>query len=214
MSERVEASPKKDRARSYKVSNCVEDSSEQSNLTINCSGQASLRYSLTISEMKACTLLSLLSFVSVGQAAFVSTTGQHAGLARDVSQESKMKSSDNLESSRRSMLQDLSLATLGVVSGLTLQKQSAVASGGATAGGAYLLSAKQRYNERVTKGIKNFLALGPSLEADSLDKTQEYFVCSELGCWADLSTAGYLLANAFRRSANTNPDSLPAVKVQ
>jgi hypothetical protein len=35
----------------------------------------------------------------------------------------------------------------------------AYASGGATAGGAYLLSAKQRYNKRVLAGIKSFLNL-------------------------------------------------------
>lgn len=35
----------------------------------------------------------------------------------------------------------------------------AYASGGATAGGAYLLSAKQRYNKRVLAGIKSFLTL-------------------------------------------------------
>lgn len=44
----------------------------------------------------------------------------------------------------------------------------ASASGGATAGGAYLLSAKQRYNDRVTKGLKGFLALEESLKAGSV----------------------------------------------
>ena len=68
-------------------------------------------------------------------------------------------------------------------------------------------------NERVTKGVKGFLALGSSLEADSLDETKEYFVSNEPGGWIDFSAAGYLLANAFRRSASTNPDSLPSVKV-
>lgn len=69
-------------------------------------------------------------------------------------------------------------------------------------------------NERVTKGVKGFLGLGSSLEAGSLDETKEYFVCNEPGCWIDFSAAGYLLANAFRRSASTNPDSLPSVKVR
>jgi len=154
-------------------------------------------------------LTALLSCLSVGQAAFVSTTGHYVA-ARDGSH--NMKSADHLES-RRSMLQDLAITSLGVASGLTLQNQAALASGGATAGGAYLLSAKQRYNERVTKGVKNFLALGPTLEADSLEETKEYFACNEPGCWLDFNAAGYLLANAFRRSASTNPDSLPSVKV-
>lgn len=66
----------------------------------------------------------------------------------------------------------------------------------------------------MTKGVKGFLALGSSIEAGSLDKTKEYFACNEPGCWTDLNAAGYLLANAFRRSASTNPDSLPSVKVR
>lgn len=160
--------------------------------------------------MKVFVILAVV--LCVGEAAFVSITARQQTIStREVSHSAKI--SDNLESSRRSLLQNLSLASLGASSGL-LQTQAAVASGGATAGGAYLLSAKQRYNERVTKGIKNFLTLGPSLETGNLEKTQEYFVCNEPGCWLDYSTAGYLLANAFRRSASTNPDSLPSVKVR
>ena len=152
-----------------------------------------------------------LSCLTVGEAAFVSSPVNRAPMmTRDVSQHMKL-GSDNLES-RRSMLQNFSLATLGIASGFV--SQAAHGSGGATAGGAYLLSAKQRYNERVTKAAKNFLALGPKLEAGSLEEANEYFACNEPGCWLDFSTAGYLLANAFRRSANTNPDSLPAVKVR
>lgn len=86
------------------------------------------------------------------------------------------------------------------------------ASGGATAGGVYLLSAKQRYNRRVTAGITRFLSLSSSLENGDLDQTTSFFADISEGGWNDLSTAGYLLANAFRRSSNTPPDSLPSVK--
>jgi len=66
----------------------------------------------------------------------------------------------------------------------------ASASGGATAGGAYLLSAKQRYNKRVTAGVSRFLALTP--DTDSL---RPFFEDEDEGSWKDLSAAGYLLAN-------------------
>lgn len=164
--------------------------------------------------MKIVAILSLV--LACPLAAFVSNpqpTRHDDGAQSSMITRSAASNDDNVEYSRRFMLQDLSIASLGVASGLLLQHQAAIASGGATAGGAYLLSAKQRYNERVTAGIKSFLKLGPSLEAGSLTETQEYFSCDEPGCWADLKAAGYLLANAFRRSASTNPDSLPAVKV-
>ena len=45
-----------------------------------------------------------------------------------------------------------------------------------------------------------------------LDSTKSYFAGEDEGSWKDTSTAGYLLANAFRRSSATPPDSLPAVK--
>lgn len=89
----------------------------------------------------------------------------------------------------------------------------ASASGGATAGGAYLLSAKQRYNDRVTKGLKGFLALEEPLKAGSVKEATVYFEGTEVGTFGDISTAGYLLANAFRQSANKAPDALPSVKV-
>lgn len=82
-----------------------------------------------------------------------------------------------------------------------------------TAGGAYLLSAKQRYNDRVTKGIKGYLALEASLKGGSVAEAQAYFAGDDVGTWGDISTAGYLLANAFRRNSTQSPDSLPSVKV-
>lgn len=162
--------------------------------------------------MKAFLLFtSFHAWISLGQAAFVPTGGAHRFSTRDASQ--KLKTDDHL-GSRRTMLQNIALASFGIANGLLLQKKAAYASGGATAGGVYLLSAKQRYNERVTQGIKGFLDLGPTLEGGSIEKTKAYFTGEEAGTWKDISTAGYLLANAFRRSSNTAPDSLPSVKVR
>lgn len=154
---------------------------------------------------------SFLAWISLGQAAFVSTGGAYHVPTRDASQ--KLKTDKHLES-RRTMLQDIALTSFGLASGLMLQKEAATASGGATAGGVYLLSAKQRYNDRVAKGIKGFLALGPTLEGGSIEETKAYFADEKVGTWKDVSTAGYLLANAFRRSSNTAPESLPSVKVR
>lgn len=88
------------------------------------------------------------------------------------------------------------------------QVKPAHASGGATAGGAYLLSAKQRYNKRVTSGLKAFLAINP----DDLSALNAFFSTPDEGGWEDLSAAAYLLANAFRTNSSKAPDSLPSVK--
>ena len=76
------------------------------------------------------------------------------------------------------------------------------------------MSAKQRYNERVIAGLKGYLALEESLKAGSVDQAKAYFAGEEVGTWGDISTAGYLLANAFRRNSTASPDSLPSVKVR
>lgn len=101
----------------------------------------------------------------------------------------------------------LKATSFGSVSAF-LSSSPAQASGGATAGGAYLLSAKQRYNKRVLAGIKSFL----SLDASDLGQVNAYFASSEEGGWEDLSAAGYLLSNAFRTSSTKAPDALPSVK--
>eukprot|EP00970_Alexandrium_tamarense_P000038 scaffold6_cov190-Alexandrium_tamarense.AAC.34 len=92
--------------------------------------------------------------------------------------------------------------------GLSVASSPAIASGGATAGGAYLLSAKQRYNNRVIAGVKAFLAL----DSRDLSQVDAFFSTTEEGGWEDLSGAGYLLANAFRTSSTKAPDNLPSVK--
>ena len=85
---------------------------------------------------------------------------------------------------------------------------------GATAGGAYLLSAKQRYNERVKTSIKGLLQTEESLKNGDSKSANAYFDGEDAGSWKDLTAAGYLLSNAFRRTSTTPPDSLPSVKVR
>lgn len=114
---------------------------------------------------------------------------------------------------RRAFVLQIASATMAVGTAASCLVQPALASGGATAGGAYLLSAKQRYNDRVIKGLKGYLGLEASLKGGSVEQANQYFASEEVGTWGDLSTAAYLLANAFRRSSTTAPDSLPSVKV-
>ena len=117
--------------------------------------------------------------------------------------------------SRRDFMESVVHTTaLGTAAIFSMSAPPALASGGATAGGAYLLSAKQRYNERVKAGVKGYLALGAALEAGDIDALRAYFTSEDTGSWKDLTAAGYLLANAFRRNSTAAPDSLPAVKVR
>lgn len=120
-----------------------------------------------------------------------------------------ISTAESTMSTRRNILLKIAQGSMAT---LILQPSLANASGGATAGGAYLLSAKQRYNVRVTACIKSYLALSKSLEESSLDETKAFFTNSEVGGWEDGSSAGYLLANAFRTSSGKPPDSLPSVK--
>merc|ERR1719253_76593 len=109
--------------------------------------------------------------------------------------------------SRRNFLTD------GVAFGaVTLFPKEVLASGGATAGGAYLLSAKQRYNKRVISGVQSYQSLAKSLENGDISGAKTFFAGDGEGEWKDFITAGYLLANAFRRNSNTAPDKLPSVQ--
>ncbi len=101
---------------------------------------------------------------------------------------------------------DSLIKTVPVAMLLGFSAGAANASGGATAGGAYLLSAKQRYNERVKEAVKGLLATGEGLAAGNSKDAKAYFVSEEAGSWKDLTAAGYLLSNAFRRSSTTAPD--------
>ena len=76
------------------------------------------------------------------------------------------------------------------------------ASGGATAGGAYLLRAKERYNARVTEGAK---AYKKSTDLAALFAEKD-------GALDDLEAAGFLLANAFRINSTQNPDKIVQVQ--
>jgi len=76
------------------------------------------------------------------------------------------------------------------------------ASGGATAGGAYLLRAKDRYNARVTEGAK---AYKKSKDIAALFAEKD-------GALDDLEAAGFLLANAFRINSTQNPDKILQVQ--
>ena len=122
----------------------------------------------------------------------------------------------SVETSRRVMLEKVTgagaAALIGIASTATLAPSPAQASGGATAGGAYLLSAKQRYNNRVTAGVKGFLALSGPLEGGSIAEAKAFLSSEEEGGWGDFKSAGYLLSNAFRRNSTTAPDSLPSVR--
>lgn len=118
---------------------------------------------------------------------------------------------------RRTILNHVSIAALALFQTSITNKNNpsnvALASGGATAGGAYLLSAKQRYNARVTAGVKAYLAIGADAEllmsgSLDLDSAKVFFATDEVGGYSDFSSAGYLLANAFRRSSSTAPDRL------
>lgn len=111
-----------------------------------------------------------------------------------------------------------SIATVAMTAAGTVTTTATIepahASGGATAGGAYLLSAKQRYNDRVKKSVTALLAVGEALAAGSSKEAKAYFTEEDAGSYKDLTAAGYLLSNAFRRNSTTPPDSLPAVKVR
>lgn len=50
------------------------------------------------------------------------------------------------------------------------------------------------------------------MESGDIDTLRSFFANEDVGGWKDYSTAGYLLANAFRRNSTASPDSLPSVK--
>eukprot|EP00529_Nitzschia_sp_RCC80_P032198 CAMPEP_0113484590 /NCGR_PEP_ID=MMETSP0014_2-20120614/24039_1 /TAXON_ID=2857 /ORGANISM="Nitzschia sp." /LENGTH=219 /DNA_ID=CAMNT_0000378195 /DNA_START=165 /DNA_END=820 /DNA_ORIENTATION=- /assembly_acc=CAM_ASM_000159 len=116
-------------------------------------------------------------------------------------------------SDRRSFVSNGLMVTAATAAATVLAPASpAYASGGATAGGAYLLSAKQRYNERVKTSVKGLLQAEESLKSGDSKSAKAYFDGEDAGSWKDLTAAGYLLSNAFRRTASKAPDSLPSVK--
>lgn len=121
---------------------------------------------------------------------------------------SNERGDENLDA-RRSFLGKIALIPFAT---LTAMPTITRASGGATAGGAYLLSAKKRYYERVKTSVARLLQVEDGLKNGDSTVAKEFFSSDADGSWKDLTAAGYLLSNAFRRSSSTAPDSLPAVK--
>eukprot|EP00525_Craspedostauros_australis_P009655 CAMPEP_0198110846 /NCGR_PEP_ID=MMETSP1442-20131203/2844_1 /TAXON_ID= /ORGANISM="Craspedostauros australis, Strain CCMP3328" /LENGTH=218 /DNA_ID=CAMNT_0043767061 /DNA_START=56 /DNA_END=712 /DNA_ORIENTATION=- len=167
-------------------------------------------------NLAAITLLALACVLSQ-TSAFAPQPLSTAQRSQRVSVAVTSNSHDGAEDApnRRQFLKNAFLASaIATATSTTLLSDAPVASasGGATAGGAYLLSAKQRYNERVTKSIQALIVAQTALEGGDSGPAKAYFSGDETGTWKDITTAGYLLSNAFRRNSTTAPDSLPAVK--
>ena len=159
------------------------------------------------------------AFQDVSRSAIISNRHRilsvHIGTST-ILQESKSSDhlDDNSQAARRSFLGKLALIPFAALQALTTTPTTAQASGGATAGGAYLLSAKKRYYERVKASVSGLLQAADGLKNGDSKVAKDYFSGDADGSWKDLTAAGYLLSNAFRRSSSTAPDSLPAVKVR
>ena len=165
---------------------------------------------------KLCYFTSLLLFIknNVSVTGFLSQATQSkidsTSLFAHHSKNNHESMSKSTSSRRELILESIIPASLATI--LVTNPSPVFASGGATAGGAYLLSAKQRYNERVIAGVKEFKALSTSLDNADFAPTRGFFTSLEQGSWDDFSSAGYLLSNAFRRNSTTPPDSLPSVQ--
>ena len=169
-------------------------------------------------KMKLTTIISLLvgTQVYAFQGASVSIRCRFGSVAEGTDLQASQCSdeqSNNLQE-RRSFISKLALLPVVALPSLAAMPTPAQASGGATAGGAYLLSAKKRYYERVKTSVTGLLKAYDELKNGDSKVAKEYFSSEDDGSWKDLTAAGYLLSNAFRRSSSTAPDSLPAVKVR
>jgi len=89
----------------------------------------------------------------------------------------------NAVKTRRSLVDGMTIAAITSLLLIGLPVNQALASGGATAGGPYLLSAKQRYNDRVKAGVNGFLAIGVMIENGDLEALKGYFASEEIGSW-------------------------------
>lgn len=126
--------------------------------------------------------LSIFAFLSCTVWAAAFRPSLVASRAKNLSQKRQCQS---LEATRRSFIENLAVTSIASVV-LSLPAEKAYASGGATAGGAYLLSAKQRYNDRVTQGVKGFVSLRSSLESGDIAGVRAFFAGEEEGGWKDL----------------------------
>jgi hypothetical protein len=61
--------------------------------------------------------------------------------------------------------------------------------------------------------MDGFVGLKDALEKNDIDSVRAYFSSEDEGAWKDFTSAGYLLANAFRSNSSAAPDTLPSVKV-
>ena len=113
--------------------------------------------------------------------------------------------------SRSSINSALSRRALLPLIPLILSPKPAISSGGATAGGAYLIRAKSRYSERVKRGATSFFELRHAVENGALLK-DPFLQGGKDSAFEDFTSASYLLANAWRSNSTTPPDSLPTVK--
>lgn len=108
-----------------------------------------------------------------------------------------------VQKSRRALLCTAAALTFGP----TL---AAEASGGATAGKTTSIPrAKLRYYGRITAAVAGFEAVGQALPT----KPKPSFFEDEEGPIAELKTAGYLLAVAFKIDGKIPPDKIPQVKL-
>jgi len=108
---------------------------------------------------------------------------------------------------RRSML----ISTIAGGAGVAFAPATTFASGGATAGGAYLIRAKQRYSARVTKGAEAYMGLGDAVASGKLTAAP-FFAGDKNSPAEDFLGAAFLLANAFRSNSTASPDTLPTVR--
>lgn len=160
--------------------------------------------------MRAVIILLSTIFCNEAYAFLAPSTAGASGRHSVISSCAHQHGSDGAELStpltRKTFVEGIVQSSCGLL--LLGQIEPAYASGGATAGGVYLLSAKQRYNKRVTSGLMAFLAL----DVSDINAVNAFFETKDEGGWEDLSAAAYLLANAFRTNSSKAPDSLPSVK--
>jgi len=169
-------------------------------------------------QTPAIILIAWLSMIALQVCAFQEKTvisNRHRNISVRTFMRDRKSIDNQCENSqaRRSFLDKAFFFQCGVVfTALTTKPELAHSSGGATAGGAYLLSAKRRYYDRVKTSVLGLIRVADGLKNGDSAIAKDFFSSETDGSWNDLTAAGYLLSNAFRRSASTNPDSLPAVK--
>ena len=95
-------------------------------------------------------LLAILCCSSQHASAFLSPSPITKPLISCAEQTISTTESDGIATSRRSFAEDILGSSISLA---FLSSTPCYASGGATAGGAYLLSAKQRYNERKSAAL-------------------------------------------------------------